>query len=130
MRVAVWIDTDSNDPRPGLSAIGSVPGADYYLDWHERLRPGVTLLRCRATQCRTLETRTLEASYSKGATFKIHAGELGETRRFRFAARAYTDIFGTTYAFDSLADAGRLRAGRGRRPGRTGCSTRERARGR
>ena len=34
MRVAVWIDADSNK-RTGLSAIGPVPGADYYLDWAE-----------------------------------------------------------------------------------------------
>ena len=99
MRVALWIDADSNK-RTGLSAIGPVPGADYYLDWYERLRPGATLLRCVAAQCRTLETRTLEASYARGATFKIDVGELGETRRFRFTARAYTDIYGTPTGFD------------------------------
>ena len=99
MRVAVWIDADSNK-RTGLSATGPVPGADYYLDWAESLRPGATLLRCRAAQCRTLESRTLDASYAKGATFEIDVGELGETRRFRFTARAYTDIYRTGYAFD------------------------------
>jgi hypothetical protein len=99
MRVALWIDADSNK-RTGLSATGPVSGADYYLDWHERLRPGATLLRCGAAQCRTVASRTLEASYANGATFKVHVGELGETRRFRFTARAYTDIYGTSYAFD------------------------------
>jgi hypothetical protein len=99
MRVALWIDADL-DRRTGLSAIGPVPGADFFVNWHERLRPGVTLLRCSAAQCRTVVSRTLDATYASGATFRIATGELGETRRFRFTARAYSDIYGTSNSFD------------------------------
>lgn len=95
MRVALWIDAD-DDPATGLSVAGAVlPGADYFVNWDHKLRDGASLLSCRDAKCTTVAARSFRFSYASGARFAIRADDLGDTRRFRFAARAYSGIAGS-----------------------------------
>jgi hypothetical protein len=87
MRIGVWIDAD-DDPATGLDAAGAFPGADYLVTWDPGVRRDASLLRCGESRCTRASARTFGFSYSRGATFTIQSGDLGDTRRFRFSARA------------------------------------------
>lgn len=89
MRVSLWIDAD-DDRATGLGDKGPFVGADYYVNWDHSQRPDATLLRCGPTSCTTVFTNTFKYAYAGGATFTMHAADLGETRGFRFAVRAYS----------------------------------------
>jgi hypothetical protein len=87
MRIGVWIDAD-DDPATGLDAAGAFPGADYLVTWDPRVRRDASFLRCGESRCTRASARTFGFSYSRGATFTIQSADLGDTRRFRFSARA------------------------------------------
>jgi hypothetical protein len=89
MRISLWIDADQ-DQATGLGEKGPFIGADYYVNWDHSQRPDATLLRCGPTSCTTVFTNTFKYAYASGATFTLHAADLGETRGFRFAVRAYS----------------------------------------
>lgn len=93
MSVAVWVDAD-DDPGTGLGEQGAFPGADYVFVWDRTLSEDASLLRCARSGCRTASARTFRFSYARGATFSVQAAELGDARRFRFAARAYSGPVG------------------------------------
>jgi hypothetical protein len=83
MRVAVWIDADSNRVT-GLSG-PNVPlvGADFLINWDEKHKNGASLLRCSGEQCRTAAAK-LDYAYANGATLRALAADLGNTDGFRF----------------------------------------------
>jgi hypothetical protein len=114
MRLAVWIDAD-DDRATGLAEHAALPGADYLVRWDRKLREGASLLRCGESTCRNVPAPTFRFSYGRGATFRMQAAELGNTRRFRFSARAYSGIVGSLAHRSRLQrHARRLRSG-GRR---------------
>ena len=84
MRVAVWIDADSNEVT-GLSG-ADVPyvGADFMVNWDLKQRPDASLLRCSGSQCRTAAAK-LDYEYANGATLRALAADVGNTDGFRFA---------------------------------------------
>jgi hypothetical protein len=87
MRIAVWVDAD-DDRTTGLAEDGALPGADYLVRWDRALREGASVLHCATSACRVARATSFRFSYADGATFSLTAAELGETRRFRFAALA------------------------------------------
>jgi hypothetical protein len=89
MRIEVWIDTD-DDRSTGLDEVAALPGADFVIRWDRKLHEDARLLRCAGSACRPASAPTFSSSYARGATFSVQAAELGETRRFRFSARAYS----------------------------------------
>jgi hypothetical protein len=99
MRVSVWIDADDNRATGLADPTGPLPGADFFVNWDPRLRrDGASLLRCVAAKCTTVAARSFRFSYAGGARFAVRADDLGDTRRFRFAARAYSNIVGNDFA--------------------------------
>lgn len=85
MRVAVWIDADSNQVT-GLSGPNvRFVGADFLINWDEKHKKGASLLRCSGEQCRTAAA-TLDYEYANGATLRALAADLGNTDGFRFQA--------------------------------------------
>jgi hypothetical protein len=99
MRVSVWIDADDKRATGLADPSGALPGADYFVNWDPRLRrDGASILRCVAARCTTLAARSFRFSYAGGARFSVRADDLGDTRRFRFAARAYSNIVGSDFA--------------------------------
>jgi hypothetical protein len=93
MRIAVWIDAD-DDRMTGLAEQATFPGADYLIGWDRKLGKGASLRRCAGSICRVASAPTFRFSYARGATFSMRAAELGDTRRFRFSARAYSGNVG------------------------------------
>jgi hypothetical protein len=92
MRMDVWIDAD-DDPTTGFTAFGQIfRGADYLISWHPNVRADAGLVRCDASTCVSADARTFRFSYAGGSTFSVLASELGNTRRFRFAARVSSGI--------------------------------------
>jgi len=105
MRVSLWIDAD-DDRTTGLAdESGALPGADYFVNWDPKLRDGASLLRCRAAKCTTVAARSFRFSYAGGARFAVRADDLSDTRRFRFAARAYSNIAGSDFSLMRLDSA-------------------------
>jgi hypothetical protein len=97
MRVSLWIDADDERGTGLADQTGPLPGADYHVNWDPRLREGASVLRCTAARCTTVAARSFRFSYARGARFSIRADDLGDTRRFRFAARVYSDIVGSDF---------------------------------
>jgi hypothetical protein len=91
MRVAVWIDADSNDVT-GLSGPNvTFVGADFLINWDEKHKQGASLLRCSGEQCRTAAAK-LDYEYANGATLRALAADLGSTEGFRFAVLVNSGI--------------------------------------
>jgi hypothetical protein len=92
MSIAVGVDAD-DDPRTGAPEQAEFPGADYLFVWDRALGDRAHLLRC-ARACRTASAPSFRFSYAHGATFSVTAGDLDDTRGFRFSVRAFSGSFG------------------------------------
>jgi hypothetical protein len=89
MSIGVGVDAD-DDARTGLPAQAAFPGADYLVVWDPAaVGQDADLLRCRRA-CETAVAPTFRSSYARGPTFSLQAADLGDTRRFRFAVRAFS----------------------------------------
>ena len=82
-------------PR-GSPRVGALPGADYFVNWDSKLREGASVLRCRGARCTTVAARFVPFLV-RGRREVLGSAPTtsADTRRFRFAARAYSGIAGS-----------------------------------